>query len=84
VCRGPQRPYPRPSARRDWDGEPIVLLWERPAAGDGTEAVSDILRVESQDGAITRLRWYYFCPETLAEVTIRLGLPVRPHGHHPA
>ena len=42
----------------------------------------DILRVESRDGMITRLRWYYFCPETLAEVTDRLGLPLRAHGYH--
>ena len=65
----------------EWDGEPIVLLWETPTAG-GDEAVGDVLRAESRDGAITRLRWYYFCPETLAEVTGRLGLPLRDHGYH--
>jgi RNA polymerase sigma-70 factor (ECF subfamily) len=65
----------------DWDGEPIVLLWETPVAG-GVDAVADILRVESRDGAITGLRWYYFCPEVLTEVTGRLGLPLRQHGYH--
>lgn len=67
---------------RELDGEPILLLWETPTDGSGPEAVGDVLRVESDGGTVTGLRWYYFCPETLIEVTGRLGVPVRSHGYH--
>jgi RNA polymerase sigma-70 factor, ECF subfamily len=60
---------------RSLDDEPLVLLWD-----DGS--VGDVLRVETADGAVARLRWYYFCPETLAEVASRLGVPYRAHGYH--
>jgi RNA polymerase sigma-70 factor, ECF subfamily len=63
------------------DGEAMVLLWERPVDGSAAEAVSDILRVETADGRVSRLRWYYFCPQTLTEIADRLGLPVRTHGY---
>jgi RNA polymerase sigma-70 factor, ECF subfamily len=61
---------------RDLDGEPIVLLW---AAFDdgGPDAVRDVLRVETADGGVSRLRWYYFCPEVLEEIGERCGVPVR-------
>lgn len=67
---------------RELDGEPLVLLWETPVDGSAPDAVGDILRVETDCGAVSRLRWYYFCPETLAEVAARLELPIRPHGHY--
>lgn len=67
---------------REFDGEPIVLLWETPTDGSTPEAVGDLLRVETEGGGIARVRWYYFCPQTLTEVTGRLGLPVRSHGYH--
>lgn len=67
---------------RELDGEPLVLLWSTPTDGSSPEAVGDVLRVETGDGGVTRLRWYYFCPETLTEVAERLGLPLRAHGYH--
>jgi RNA polymerase sigma-70 factor (ECF subfamily) len=73
---------------REFDGEPIVLLWATPtdpalAGKDGApEAVVDVLRVETADDSIARLRFYYFCPETLTEVAQRWGLPVNPTGYH--
>jgi RNA polymerase sigma-70 factor (ECF subfamily) len=66
---------------RELDGDPLVLMWAGPTDGDGPEAVEDILRAETADGGITRLRWYYFCPDLLAEVGDRLGVPYRTHGH---
>jgi RNA polymerase sigma-70 factor (ECF subfamily) len=66
---------------RELDGEAFLVLWETLVAGAAAEAVSDILRVETADGRVARVRWYYFCPETLTEVTGRLGLPVRTHGY---
>jgi len=64
---------------RDLDGEPVVLMWATPT--DGTEAVEDVLRVDTADGAVLRLRWYFFCPETLTEIGERLGVPTRPSGY---
>lgn len=66
---------------QELDGEPLLLLWETPVDRSAPEAVSDVLRVETADGRVARLRWYYFCPETITEVTARLGVPARPHGY---
>jgi RNA polymerase sigma-70 factor (ECF subfamily) len=66
---------------RDLDGEPVVLMWARPMEGSAAEAVEDILRVDTADGGVQRLRWYFFCPETLTEVAERFGVPVRPTGY---
>ncbi|MFD4158513.1 sigma-70 family RNA polymerase sigma factor [Streptomyces hydrogenans] len=66
---------------RELDGEPLLLMWATPADGSDPEAVEDVLRAEIVDGGITRLRWYYFCPDVLAEVGDRLDVPVRTHGH---
>ena len=66
---------------RELDGDPLVLMWATPTHGKGTEAVEDILRPETADRGITRLRWYYFCPDVLTEVGERLGVPYRTHGH---
>ncbi|SDL14086.1 sigma-70 family RNA polymerase sigma factor [Streptomyces indicus] len=66
-------------------GELVVLMWAAPVDGGGGagagEAVEDVLRVETAGGGVTRLRWYYFCPEVLAEVGERLGVRCRPHGY---
>jgi RNA polymerase sigma-70 factor (ECF subfamily) len=64
------------------DAEPVVLLWSRPVDGTADEAVADVLRVETADGGVARLRWYFFCPETLREVADRLAVPCRPIGYH--
>jgi RNA polymerase sigma-70 factor (ECF subfamily) len=66
---------------RELDGEPLLLLWDTPVDGSAPEAVTDILRFDTADGRVARVRWYYFCPETLTEVTARLGVPARPHGY---
>jgi len=66
---------------RDLDGEPLLLLWETPVDAPAGEAVADVLRVETADARVARVRWYYFCPETLAEVADRFGVPVRSHGY---
>ncbi|MGA5872103.1 sigma-70 family RNA polymerase sigma factor [Streptomyces cinereoruber] len=66
---------------RELGGDPLVLMWATPTDGDGSEAVEDVLRAETSDGGITCLRWYYFCPDALAEVGDLLGVPYRTHGH---
>jgi RNA polymerase sigma-70 factor (ECF subfamily) len=65
---------------REFKGEPIGILWAREG---GREAVSSIVRVEEREGAISRLRYYFFCPETLAEVCSVLGVPVKTNGYRP-
>jgi RNA polymerase sigma-70 factor, ECF subfamily len=65
---------------RQFEGEPVGILW---AADGGREAVTSIVRVEEREGAISRLRYYFFCPETLAEVCIELGVPVKTNGYRP-
>lgn len=66
---------------QEFDGELVLLLWETPTDGSAAEAVSDVLRVETADRKVARLRWYYFCPETITEVATRLGVAARPHGY---
>jgi RNA polymerase sigma-70 factor (ECF subfamily) len=65
---------------RQFHGEPIGILWASDGAG---EAVASIVRVEERDGAIARLRYYFFCPDVLAEVCGELGVPVRTNGYRP-
>ncbi|MFZ5789860.1 MAG: RNA polymerase sigma factor [Pseudomonadota bacterium] len=65
--------------RRQFRGEPIVIVWY--ALPEGNRA-GDVLRIEEQDGQIAFLRYYAFCPETLAEVAQELGLPLRTRGYH--
>jgi RNA polymerase sigma-70 factor (ECF subfamily) len=67
---------------RELDGEPLVLLWETPIDASRAEAVGDVLRVDVADGGVARMRWYYFCPDTLTEIAQRLGAPHHTHGYH--
>lgn len=66
---------------RELDDVPLVLLWATPTDGAAPEALEDVLRVETADGGMTNLRWYYFCPETLTEIAERIGAPYRTHGY---
>jgi RNA polymerase sigma-70 factor (ECF subfamily) len=65
---------------RDFDGELIIVLWAK--EGDG-KAVKSIARLNERDGAVSRVRYYFFCPETLSEVCSKLGLPARTNGYRP-
>ena len=42
----------------------------------------DVIRVDTVDGGISRMRVYYFCPEALTEFAETLNLPVQTHGYH--
>ncbi len=46
------------------------------------EVIGDVIRVDTADGGISRMRVYYFCPEALAEFAETLNLPVQTHGYH--
>jgi RNA polymerase sigma-70 factor, ECF subfamily len=65
----------------EFDGEPLMLLYQTPVDGSAPEALADAVRVETVEGRIGRLRWYYYSPETLAELGERLGATVRDHGY---
>ncbi|MCQ1950304.1 sigma-70 family RNA polymerase sigma factor [Arthrobacter sp. zg-Y859] len=66
-----------------YDGEDVILLWERPKdAPETPEVVADVLRLSGALGEplIAELRLYFFCPEVLAEVAGGLGLPFKTNG----
>lgn len=69
-----------------FDGEEVILLWERPRdTPDAAEVVADVVRMRAAHGMgenplIRELKWYYFCPELLAEVAGGLGLPFKTNG----
>lgn len=66
-----------------FDGEDVILMWERPKnAPHEPEVVGDVLRLRGAYGAplIAELKWYYFCPEVVAEVAGGLGLPFKTSG----
>ncbi|HVN36726.1 MAG TPA: RNA polymerase sigma factor [Myxococcota bacterium] len=54
-------------------GEPILLHFH---TRRGRESLDGVHRLEEEDGRVSRLRSYGFCPETVREVGEALGLPV--------
>jgi len=54
-----------------YQGEPLVLGFR---TLDGVEGLNEVHRIEASDGAITRVRCYCFCPDTLRMVAGHLGL----------
>ena len=60
--------------RAVYRGESIVLLFR---TRRGREALEGVVRLEEEDGRVTRLRSYGFCPETQQVVADELGLRLR-------
>lgn len=58
---------------RLYEGEPIVVIWY--ALDPSRPLVCDLMRFEELEGQISRLRFFCFCPETMAEIVAALGLP---------
>jgi RNA polymerase sigma-70 factor (ECF subfamily) len=67
--------------RRSVAGEELVVFWYCGIDDPATSAVREVLRIEELDGQISRLRYYTFCPETLAEVCGAQGLPMASLGY---
>jgi len=65
--------------RRIYEGEPIILIWY--ALDPANPVVRDVARLEEIDGQISRLRFFCFCTETMAEVVAALGVPFEPVGY---
>jgi len=61
--------------RRAFRGEPLVVqlhtLW-------GADVLTSVIRLETADGRIARLRSYTFCPDAIREVGEELGLKLGP------
>ena len=64
--------------RRMLDGEAICVHLHR--AG-GADVLEDVTRLDTDDGSVSRLRSYTFCPQTLEEAASRLNLPFVTHGY---
>jgi len=62
--------------RAVFEGEPVVLGFCTRQRWGG-EALEGVFRVRAEEGRITRILSYSFCPETMREVAETLGLPVR-------
>ena len=59
-------------------GEPIVLLFRTKG---GVEAFEELWRFEQEEGRVSWVRDYSFCPETLAVVAEHFGLTLRTNGY---
>jgi RNA polymerase sigma-70 factor (ECF subfamily) len=59
--------------RAEHDGEALALVLTKV---DGREQLTSVMRFETQDGRVGRIRVYAFCPDTVREVGDTLGLPV--------
>jgi len=69
----PEHRPPRWRAERsDFRGEPVMLSF---SPFQGEDWLQSITRFETADGKVTRVRAYYFCPETMREVAAELGFP---------
>lgn len=62
-------------------GEELVLFWYADLDDPEKTAVREVLRLEESEGQIARLRYYTFCPETVAEIAAALSLPMTGLGY---
>jgi RNA polymerase sigma-70 factor (ECF subfamily) len=56
-----------------YEGEPIILIFHR---RKGIDYLEIVLRLEEEDGRVTSIRSYGFCPEVIREVGERFGFRV--------
>jgi RNA polymerase sigma-70 factor (ECF subfamily) len=61
---------------RLFDGVPIVVVWYSDLDDEKKREVREIYRLYESGGGIARIRFYGFCPETMAEICSSLGLPM--------
>lgn len=64
--------------RRDYRSESVVVHWYDDDAGP---VVRDVVRFETTEGRVARIRYHFFSPDVLAEVCGELGLPFRTNGY---
>jgi RNA polymerase sigma-70 factor (ECF subfamily) len=61
--------------RRAFRGEPLIVQF---STIGGREVVTSLLRFDTEDSKVARLRCYTFCPDAIREVTEALGLTLGP------
>jgi RNA polymerase sigma-70 factor (ECF subfamily) len=66
-----------------YESEPVVVIWYPDPDKPGARAVRDVLRFEEANGQISRMRFFSFCVETMAEILDALGLPFASFGYGP-
>lgn len=59
-------------------GEPTIIVYGTPE--NKPEGISTLIRLDIEDGKITRLRDYYFCPELITYIATYLDVPAYPNG----
>ena len=59
--------------RAEFEGEPVLLSF---ITLQGKEGLTNLYRIEEEEGGIARLRAYGFCPETIRAIGEALGLHV--------
>ena len=66
---------------RTFLGEHIVVVSYSDLDAPTNRAVREVFRFEEVEGQISRVCFFGFCPETEAEITGALGLPLTPLGY---
>ena len=64
--------------RLAYRSEPLVVHWYGHDAGP---VVRDVVRFETAEGRVARIRDHFFSPDVLADVCGELGLPFRTNGY---
>jgi len=62
-----------------YEGENVVLFLN--VTPDGPK-LYDVVRLEEEEGLVTRLIHHCFCPDTIRAIGEELGLPAEPLGYH--
>jgi len=63
-----------------FEGEPVVQLWRTRPDGQTFE---EIWRFEEEEGRVSRIRDYCFCPETLKVFSEHFNVPLHTYGYRP-
>ena len=79
-CEASERPYPSRLTTMIVAGETVVLV-ERVGDGDDEMLLEEVWRFEGEDGQITRVQDYCFCPDLVTWVGERAALPTRSAGY---
>jgi RNA polymerase sigma-70 factor (ECF subfamily) len=63
---------------RALDGEPLLLCWYEHDEGS---VVRDVVRFETVNDRISKIRYHFFSPDVLAEVCTAFNVPWRSNGY---